>query len=197
MNINKEIFEELHHFYQTRIDWITKIEIMQGIYHAEIFSDHILTKGTLTLPGEKPSIAIVPYRLSILVNHQLSSKGALPLDNDENINFSRHDNILIYHPTLEGILLSECLRLKQRSLVNKLISLFQQFNNPELRLKLVWLCWYDLMSGNDISDWTESLKWKSAGALHTWIQNREESNPGLSILMNRYVGYALQMDSGF
>ncbi|WP_274537343.1 hypothetical protein [Escherichia coli] len=33
----------------------------------------------------------------------------------------------VHHPMLEGILLSECERLRQRSLANKLISLFRQF----------------------------------------------------------------------
>ncbi len=54
------------------------------------------------------------------------------------------------------ILLSECERLKQHSLANKLISLFRQFGGTELRLKLVWLCWLDLMTGNSLDDWTKT-----------------------------------------
>lgn len=61
---------------------------------------------------------------------------------------------------LEGILLSERVRLKQRPLANKLISLFRQFSGSELRLKLVWLCWYDLMLGNSLNDWTDNLRFK-------------------------------------
>ncbi len=49
---------------------------------------------------------------------------------------------------LEGILLSESVRFKQHAFTNKLINLFQQFNDPEIRPKLVWLCWYDLLLGH-------------------------------------------------
>ncbi len=54
------------------------------------------------------------------------------------MNLCTSEHLLIHHPMLEGILLSECERLKQHSLANKLISLFRQFGGTELRLKLVW-----------------------------------------------------------
>ncbi len=84
-----------------------------------------------------------------------------PLDDDLIVNLCTSEHLLVHHPMLEGILLSECERLRQRSLANKLISLFRQFGGTELRLKLVWLCWLDLMTGNSLEDWKENLKRKS------------------------------------
>ncbi|MEH4724384.1 hypothetical protein PO357_24695, partial [Escherichia coli] len=93
----------------------------------------------------------------------------------------------VHHPMLEGILLSECERLRQRSLANKLISLFRQFGGTELRLKLVWLCWLDLMTGNCLDDWTENLKRKSEKELEEWIINRQKQSAALTDLMDQYV----------
>ncbi|MDO1871101.1 hypothetical protein Q2366_25155, partial [Escherichia coli] len=92
-----------------------------------------------------------------------------------------------HHPMLEGILLSECERLRQRSLANKLISLFRQFGGTELRLKLVWLCWLDLMTGNSLEDWKENLKRKSEKELEEWIINRQRQSAALTDLMDQYV----------
>ncbi|MBI0702380.1 hypothetical protein HCI36_20895 [Escherichia coli] len=84
-------------------------------------------------------------------------------------------------------LLSECERLRQRSLANKLISLFRQFGGTELRLKLVWLCWLDLMTGNSLEDWKENLKRKSEKELEEWIINRQRQSAALTDLMDQYV----------
>ena len=70
---------------------------------------------------------------------------------------------------------------------NKLISLFRQFGGTELRLKLVWLCWLDLMTGNCLDDWTENLKRKSEKELEEWIINRQKQSAALTDLMDQYV----------
>ncbi|HGU3167918.1 TPA: hypothetical protein ACM89W_005045, partial [Escherichia coli O103:H2] len=80
-----------------------------------------------------------------------------------------------------------CERLKHHSLANKLISLFRQFGGTELRLKLVWLCWLDLMTGNSLEDWTENLKRKSEKELEEWIIDRQKQNAVLTDLMDQYV----------
>nr|WP_306461927.1 hypothetical protein [Escherichia coli] len=110
-----------------------------------------------------------------------------PLDDDLIVNLCTSEHLLVHHPMLEGILLSECERLRQRSLANKLISLFRQFGGTELRLKLVWLCWLDLMTGNCLDDWTENLKRKSEKELEEWIINRQKQSAALTDLMDQYV----------
>ncbi|GCG61397.1 Uncharacterised protein [Escherichia coli] len=67
------------------------------------------------------------------------------------------------------------------------ISLFRQFSGTELRLKLVWLCWYDLMIGNSLKDWTENLKRKSEKELAEWVIERQTENEPLTYLMDQYV----------
>uniref|UniRef100_UPI001FCE94F3 hypothetical protein n=1 Tax=Escherichia coli TaxID=562 RepID=UPI001FCE94F3 len=71
--------------------------------------------------------------------------------------------------------------------LHKLISLFRQFGGTELRLKLVWLCWLDLMTGNSLEDWKENLKRKSEKELEEWIINRQRQSAALTDLMDQYV----------
>lgn len=108
-------------------------------------------------------------------------------EEDLSLSFHINERLLRYHPMLEGILLSECERLKQRSFAKKLISLFQQFNDPEIRPKLVWLCWYDLLLGSPLDDWNHTLKLKSKEQLVEWVIDRQAENWGLTAIMDEYV----------
>ena len=65
-----------------------------------------------------------------------------------------------------------------------------QFSGSELRLKLVWLCWYDLMLGNCLDDWTDNLRFKKDKEMDIWINNRQAENPALTIMMDEYVCFA-------
>lgn len=76
----------------------------------------------------------------------------LPIQADIDISLVVDDRLLCYHPMLDGTLLSECMKLGLSSFANKLISLFNPFNNPKLRPKLMWLCWYDLMLDFTLDD---------------------------------------------
>ncbi|WP_077820210.1 hypothetical protein, partial [Escherichia coli] len=63
----------------------------------------------------------------------------------------------------------------------------QDSRGGSLRLKLVWLCWLDLMTGNCLDDWTENLKRKSEKELEEWIINRQKQSAALTDLMDQYV----------
>lgn len=84
-----------------------------------------------------------------------------------------NNRLLRYQPMLEGVLLSECVRLGQLSFANKLISLFKQFNEPDLRHKVMWLYLYDLMLGFPLDDWLNALKMKTEEQLVEWIIGRQ------------------------
>ncbi|UPK81452.1 hypothetical protein LW139_01750 [Proteus vulgaris] len=79
------------------------------------------------------------------------------------------------------------MRLEQRSFANKLIYLFNKFNNPELYPKLIWLCWYDLMLSFPLDNWLGALKMKTEEQLVEWIIGRQMENCGLERIMDDYV----------
>ncbi|WP_097293421.1 hypothetical protein, partial [Escherichia coli] len=154
--------------------------------HPNIYYFHNLTPGWVSFNGEQSEIAIVPGSLHRLI-YGHDKRAMPPLDDDLVVNLCTSENLLVHHPMLEGILLSECTRLHKKSLANKLISIFRQFDGTELRLKLVWLCWFDLMTGNCLDDWTENLKRKSEKELEKWIIERQNRNAPLTNLMDQYV----------
>ncbi|WP_247162459.1 hypothetical protein [Escherichia coli] len=206
-------YELLHENYQKWLTGFTRHAVSWGVCHPNIYYFHNLTPGWVSFNGEKPEIAIVPQSLhrliygpdkrsspslddDLVVNlctsehlliHHPMLEGILSLDDDLVVNLCTSEHLLIHHPMLEGILLSECERLKQHSLANKLISLFRQFGGTELRLKLVWLCWLDLMTGNSLDDWTKNLKHKSEKDLEQWIIARQGQSEPLTNLMDQYV----------
>ncbi|ENQ9886530.1 hypothetical protein ACES6K_004901, partial [Escherichia coli] len=166
-------YESLHESYQKWLTGFTRHAVSWGVCHPNIYYFHNLTPGWISFNGEKPEIAIVPQSLHRLI-YGPDKRTTPPLDDDLVVNLCTSEHLLVHHPMLEGILLSECERLKHHSLANKLISLFRQFGGTELRLKLVWLCWLDLMTGNSLEDWTENLKRKSEKELEEWIIDRQK-----------------------
>ncbi|HCR3451187.1 TPA: hypothetical protein ON570_004872 [Citrobacter werkmanii] len=184
----KPRYEELKKYYQTWLTGYTRLAVCQGMCHQNIYHHHTLTVGSFNFPGENEVIAIVPRCLHRIIY----GRAAVPLtvNDDLSVSLFTQEHLLAHHPMLEGILLSECVRLKQRPLANKLISLFRQFSGNELRLKLVWLCWYDLMLGNCLDDWIDTLRFKNSKEMDIWINNRQEENPALTRLMDEYVCFA-------
>ena len=67
------------------------------------------------------------------------------------------------------------------------IAIVPQSLHRLLRLKLVWLCWLDLMTGNSLDDWTKNLKHKSEKDLEQWIIARQGQSEPLTNLMDQYV----------
>ncbi|MDQ5992378.1 hypothetical protein [Providencia stuartii] len=111
----------------------------------------------------------------------------LSVQSDVYVRLMVDDCLPRYHPMLGGILLSEYMRFGQRSFANKLISLFNQFNNSELRPKLMWLCWYDLMLGLPLDYWLNALKMKTEEQLVEWLIGKQMENWGLEKIMDDYV----------
>ncbi|HCD5813396.1 TPA: hypothetical protein NDS96_003519 [Klebsiella oxytoca] len=185
----KPRYDELHKCYQTWLTDFTKLTVRQGMCHQNIYHYHNLTVGCLKFPGKEAVIAIVPHWLHRLI-YGKAAAASLSIDDDLSVSLLTQEHLLAHHPMLEGVLLSECVRLKQRPLANKLTSLFQQFRGTELRLKLVWLCWYDLMLGNCLADWIESLKFKSSEEVGSWVNDRQAENHMFTSMMDEYVCFA-------
>ncbi|HEA7592552.1 TPA: hypothetical protein RXL23_002695, partial [Escherichia coli] len=181
-------YEELNKYYQTWLTGYTRLTVSQGMCHQNIYHHHTLTVGSFTFPGEGDVITIVPQCLHRIIYGRAAAP--LTVNDDLSVSLFTQEHLLAHHPMLEGILLSECVRLKQRPLANKLISLFRQFSGSELRLKLVWLCWYDLMLGNCLDDWIDTLRFKNSQEMDIWVNNRQEENPALTRLMDEYVCFA-------
>ncbi|EFH1808496.1 hypothetical protein BH149_004772 [Escherichia coli] len=184
----KPSYEELNKYYQTWLTGYTRLTVSQGMCHQNIYHHHTLTVGSFTFPGEGDVITIVPQCLHRIIYGRAAAP--LTVNDDLSVSLFTQEHLLAHHPMLEGILLSECVRLKQRPLANKLISLFRQFSGSELRLKLVWLCWYDLMLGNCLDDWIDTLRFKNSQEMDIWVNNRQEENPALTRLMDEYVCFA-------
>lgn len=139
--------------------------------HPFIKNSHQLMVANIRFPDTDSVPAVVSVCLYRLI-HGKTFPEPLSVQADMDVSLIVDNRLLRYYPMLEGILLSECMLLGQRSFANKLISLFQQFNNPELRPKLMWLCWYDLMIGFPLDDLLNSLKMKTEEQLEEWIIGR-------------------------
>ncbi len=184
----KPRYEELHKYYQTWLADFTKLTVRSGMCHQNIYHHHTLMVGSLKFPGEEEVIAVVPQCLHRIIYGRAATP--LTVNDDLSVSLFTQEHLLAHHPMLEGILLSECVRLKQRPVANKLISLFRQFSGSELRLKLVWLCWYDLMLGNCLDDWTDHLRFKKDKEMDIWVNDRQAENSALTSLMDEYVCFA-------
>lgn len=132
--------------------------------HPVIKNSHHQLMANISFPNTNSTPAVVPVCLYRLI-HCRTFPDPLSVQADMDINLIVDDSLLRYHPMLEGILLSEYMRLEQRSFANKL-------NNPELRPKLMWLCWYDLMLGFPLDNWLNALKIKTEEQLMEWIIGR-------------------------
>lgn len=189
MKETKTRYDELLKYYQTWLTDFTRLAVRRGMCHQNIYFSHHLVVDCLFFPEQEPLIAIVPQSLYRLI-HGKTEPVLLSVEDDMEMSLEMHEYLLFHHPLLEGVLLSECLRLKQRSLANKLTNLFQQFRGTEIRLKLVWLCWYDLMLGAPLTEWVDTLKFKTKEEMHHWVNARQNENWALTRLMDEYVTFS-------
>ncbi len=189
MKETKTRYDSLLDSYQSWLNGFTKLAIVNGMCHPNIQASHHLIVGSLYFPGAGQMMAVVPQCLYRLI-YGKPPREQLSVVTDIQINLKTEQKTLFHHPMLEGILLSECIRLRQRPLANKLISLLQQFSTPEYRYKLVWLFWYDLMVGSSMEDWLEKLKRKMPEELSFWLMARQEENEALMQMMDEYLLFA-------
>ena len=128
-------YNDLLNTYQRWLTDLTNIAIRNGMCHPEIWHSHCLTVSVLHFPEAGAVTAIVPQYLYRIVHGKKWPDPLFSLD-DLRTTLETNDELLFTHAGLEGILLSECVRLEQGRLANKLICLFAQFKMREIRLNL-------------------------------------------------------------
>ncbi len=104
-------YELLHENYQKWLTGFTRHAVSWGVCHPNIYYFHNLTPGWVSFNGEKPEIAIVPQSLHRLI-YGPDKRSSPSLDDDLVVNLCTSEHLLVHHPMLEGILLSECERLE-------------------------------------------------------------------------------------
>lgn len=172
--------------YQRWLSDLTSIAIKNGMCHPHIQFSHSLTLSTLYFPGTGAVTAVVPQSLYRMI-YGKTRPDPLGIQRDFLISLDINTELLFTHAGLEGILLSECARLKQNHLASKLRSLLARVRSRELRQKLIWLCWYDLMMGAPADDWLDILALADDEQITTWLIHRQEENTVLTDLMDEYV----------
>lgn len=180
MSKMKSRHDDLLRYYQSWLTSFTNLLIRQGMCHPQIDTYHRLVVSSLRF-SDSAEVAIVPESL-----YRLVLPSELSVD-DRACSLEMDRYSLLHHPMLEGVLLSECLRLKQHSMANRLSSLFRQFGSSEIKYKLVMLCWYDLLVGYPALDGIEELKFKASPELNDWINQRQAENTALTFMMDEYV----------
>lgn len=103
-------YELLHENYQKWLTGFTRHAVSWGVCHPNIYYFHNLTPGWVSFNGEKPEIAIVPQSLHRLI-YGPDKRSSPSLDDDLVVNLCTSEHLLVHHPMLEGILLSECAGL--------------------------------------------------------------------------------------
>ncbi|MBP2836916.1 hypothetical protein [Dickeya parazeae] len=181
-------YDHLLSIYQRWLTDLTNIAIRNSMCHPHIHSSHLLTLATLYFPGTEAVTAVVPQCLYRVVYGKTRPK-LLTTQRNLRTSFETDDELLFTHAGLEGVLLSECIRIGEHRLANKLISLFARFKAREIRHKLIWLCWYDLMLGVSMADWLENLKRMNHEEICFWLGQRQEENEVLTSLMDEYVTF--------
>lgn len=179
-------YDHLLNTYQRWLADLTNIAVRNGMCHPDIQSSHLLTLSTLHFPETGAVVAVVPQCLYRIIYGKTRPE-PLIIQNDLQISLETENELLFTHAGMEGVLLSECVRLKQSRIANKLISLSARFKAREIRHKLIWLCWYDLMLGASMTDWLENLKRMNHVEICFWLGQRQEKNAVLTKLMDEYV----------
>ncbi|EBG5865752.1 hypothetical protein FI246_07835 [Salmonella enterica subsp. enterica] len=174
--------------YQRWLSDLTSIAIKNGMCHPNVQSSHGLTISTLYFPATGAVTAVVPQSLYRMI-YGKTRPDPLSIQRDFLISLDINTELLFTHAGLEGGLLSECVRLKQNHLASKLRHLLTRVRSRELRQKLIWLCWYDLMMGAPVDDWLDMLALADDVQITTWLIHRQEENTVLTALMDEYVAF--------
>ncbi|EGG9519571.1 hypothetical protein HG754_003986, partial [Salmonella enterica] len=117
MKETKTRYNSLLVSYQRWLNGFTKLAIINGMCHPNIQASHHLMVGSLYFPGVGQMTAVVPQCLYRLIYGSQHPEPVSVLT-DMQISLETRQKTLLHHPMLEGILLSECIRLKQRPLAN-------------------------------------------------------------------------------
>ncbi|ECA3795199.1 hypothetical protein FPE53_25160 [Salmonella enterica subsp. enterica] len=169
--------------YQRWLNDQTRLAIRYGISTRKTHHWHTLTTTGITLADGRRVVMVVPACLLSAppVMDNAGSHVDVPVLVDM--------NSLRSYPQLPGILLSECIRLRPDGLYNCLEQVFSRLGEPGLRESLTLLCWYELVNGQQNSDWLY-LPELSEQEVKTWGERRLSQYPLLYRVVDEYVFFA-------
>lgn len=78
-------------------------------------------------------------------------------------------------------------RLKLFPIQRALLRMLQRLTSQEIRHKIVWLCWCDLMCGADPCFWLERLASQPDEALYLWLGDRQDNDSVFTLMMDEYL----------
>ncbi len=91
--------------YQRWLDDFTRLAVRHGLCHPNIRASHQLTIGSLRFTGTGQVTAVVPHALYRLF---CGNPPVITVAEDMSTRLDSDTTLLLHHPMLEGILLSEC-----------------------------------------------------------------------------------------
>lgn len=171
--------------YQRWLDDFTRLAIRHGLCHPNILASHHLILGSLWFTDTDQVTAVVPHALNRLFHRNQTP--VITVTEDMSTRLDSDTAMLLHHPMLEGILLSECARLKLFPIQRALLRMLQRLTSQEIRHKIVWLCWCDLMCGADPCFWLERLASQPDEALYLWLGDRQDNDSVFTLMMDEYL----------
>ncbi|OVZ79001.1 secretoglobin family protein [Yersinia kristensenii] len=158
--------------YQTWLDDFTRISLWHGLCQQALTQWHRLAMTSCLTP--EGTVIVIPQCLLQITHSPGIDACAIVTKITKQTDW----------PLLSGVLLSECYRLEKRTLAEQLQMLFRS-HSPAIRQALTLLCWCELVTGPDMSEWY-TLHLRLPDALNQWLAAKQKAYRGLTTMIEGY-----------